>query len=153
MQDPRDDRLAAFADSVGALWVRLGGTATAGRIFGYLLTRDEPAGLVEIVHDLGVSKSGVSVATRQLEAGGALRRIHLRGSRRVAYEPVENLEPMIAAAFTRIGMVLDRLVEGERLLPAGPARDRIGHMSDLFLFISSECESMLARWRSDLRQP
>jgi len=133
--------------------VQFGGTATAGRVFGHLLTRDEPAGLDEIVRDLGVSKSGVSVATRQLEAGGVLRRIHQRGTRRIAFEPVENLEPMVAAAFTRIGMILDRLVEGERVLPPGPARDRMGHMTELFLFISSECESMLTRWRSDRRQP
>ncbi|TME15072.1 MAG: HTH domain-containing protein, partial [Chloroflexi bacterium] len=44
-----------------------------GRIHGLLLLSDEPISLDEIAAKLGVSKTGASVVTRDLERVGAAR--------------------------------------------------------------------------------
>lgn len=56
-----------------------------GQIYMLLYLSDEPQSLDDITEDLGVSKASVSIACRQLESWGALRKVWKRGDRKDYY--------------------------------------------------------------------
>ena len=56
-----------------------------GQIYMLLYLSDEPLGLDFLAEQLGVSKASVSIASRQLESWGAVRRIWKKGDRRDFY--------------------------------------------------------------------
>ncbi|MCL6560082.1 MAG: MarR family transcriptional regulator [Firmicutes bacterium] len=58
---------------------------TLGEIFGVLYMSQEPRTLGEIAENLGVTKGNVSVAIRNLERLGMVRRFFKRGDRRVFF--------------------------------------------------------------------
>jgi DNA-binding transcriptional regulator GbsR (MarR family) len=96
---------------------------------------------------LRVSKSGISVAARELERIGLIRRIGTRGSRRVLYEANEHLEPLFEATFTRIRQQLTGLKQAERLALRGRAKERLREMKELHEFWLREGDGINARWR------
>jgi len=61
-----DPRLEV-ADDIGRTYARYGLPTSVGRVFGLLLASNEPLSLDEIALTLGISKSGASVAARDLE--------------------------------------------------------------------------------------
>lgn len=56
-----------------------------GQIYALLFLSEEPQSLDALCEQLGVSKASVSIACRQLEAWGALRRVWKKGDRRDYY--------------------------------------------------------------------
>lgn len=84
------------AQMAGAVWelVEAGGRTAQSfglsRIFGqlYMLLymSPEPRSLDELASELGVSKASVSIASRKLEAWGAVRKVWVKGDRRDFYE-------------------------------------------------------------------
>lgn len=62
-----------------------------GQILLYLYLQDGERSTEEIAAELGVSKAAVSVATRQLETLGALRRAWKKGDRRRYYRTADNI--------------------------------------------------------------
>jgi DNA-binding transcriptional regulator GbsR (MarR family) len=144
------DRGAArqrFIDDFGQLLARYGVTLTLGRLFALLLISEDPLGLDELAAQLRVSKSGISVAARELERIGLIRRIGTCGSRRVLYEANEHLEPLFEATFTRIRQQLTGLKQAERLALRGRAKERLREMKDLHEFWLREGDGINARWR------
>jgi DNA-binding transcriptional regulator GbsR (MarR family) len=102
-----------------------------GRVFGYLLLQADPASLDQIAGQLGIAKSGASVATRQLVQLGLARGIGERGSRRLLYEALHNLEAIFAARNAQILDLLNRLRQGASAAPAGVSRTRLEEMADM----------------------
>ena len=89
----------AFLDAMAMLMAPWGWPRPVGRIYAYLLLREEPATLDEIAADLGMSKSNASVAARTLEHCGNARRQGEPGSRRIYYSvPAEFSGPFVAKA-------------------------------------------------------
>ena len=86
-----------FVDHMGQQMVGWNLPRTTGRVWAYLLMRGEAAALDEIVRDLDVAKSGASVSARQLVAFGLARSTGERGSRRVLFSAIDNMEAMFAA--------------------------------------------------------
>ena len=66
-----------------------------GQIYALLYLRNEPLSLDQIVEELEVSKASVSIACRQLQAFGAVRRTTLRGDRRDFYEAVQDFHGLL----------------------------------------------------------
>jgi DNA-binding transcriptional regulator GbsR (MarR family) len=62
-----------------------------GQIVVYLYLRDGGRSLDEIGADLGLSKAAVSVAARQLENLGVLRRSWKKGDRKAYYRTADNI--------------------------------------------------------------
>jgi len=147
--DPQfDEARRTFIEDFGQLFARYGLAPTFGRVFGLLLMSDQPLSLDNIAGQLRVSKSGVSVATRDLERLGVARRSGSPGSRRVLYEAADNMEPIFEAQFTRIRQSLAIIQRGTGLLPGERAGRRLDRMRELHQFWLEESQGILERWRA-----
>ncbi len=136
-----------FIDELGQFYARFGVTLTFGRVFALLLLCDAPVSLDEIAAQLGVSKTGVSVATRDLERAGLAKRRGTRGSRRILYEATDTMEPMFEAQFTRIRQSVPIYQRADATLAPGRAKERMARMLDLHEFWLRESEGIMDRWR------
>ena len=116
-----EDRRISIADDIGRVYARYGLAFSIGRVFGLLLASDVPLTLDEIAETLGISKSGASVAARDLERVGAVHRLGTPGSKRVLYEATESMESTFAGTFARIQDSLHAMNRAETRLTAGKA--------------------------------
>ena len=66
-----------------------------GQLYMFLYLSDEPRSLDDLVEGLGVSKASISIACRQLEQWGALRRSWRQGDRKDYYEAVSDISTLI----------------------------------------------------------
>ncbi len=137
-----------FVDDYAQLLARYGLALTVGRAFGLLLLSDDPLSLDEIAARLGVSKTGASVATRDLERLGLVRRLGTPGSRRLLYETDEDAGPIFEAQSARFRQQLVHLRRADLLLAEGRAKDRLRRMIELHEFWLDELGLILARWRA-----
>lgn len=116
-----------------------------GRIYGYLLLQSEPASLARVAAELGIAHSGVSVATRQLVQLGLARGTGQRGSKRLLYEALHNLDAIFAARTAMLVDLLARLRQGARVAPAGPGQRRLEEMADMVQEIYEELPALVRR--------
>jgi DNA-binding MarR family transcriptional regulator len=137
-----------FVDDLSQLFGRYGLALTVGRVLGLLLLSDDPLGLDDIAERLGVSKTGASVATRDLERVGVVRRLGTPGSRRVLYEMTDDVEPILAAQFVRVRHQLAQFQRADALLAPGPAKERLRELIALHEFWLGESEQIMDRWRA-----
>jgi predicted transcriptional regulator len=144
---------AQYIDSFGLLLETFGLPPATGRIFGYVLLRDEPASLDVMARDLEISKSSASVGARHLLDAGVVRRIPQRGSRRVLYEAVESFESLLETDFVRRAMLVEKFRQGVGLATRDRTRDRMLQLVDLFEFSLREGRETLERWRQRTRPP
>jgi predicted transcriptional regulator len=136
-----------FIDELAHMYARYGVSLTFGRLFGLLLVSERPLGLDDITELLNISKSGASVAARELERAGVVRRLATPGSRRIVYEATDDMEPMFTAQFARIHDALGVVARGESILPPGRAKRRMREVKDLHEFWLYETNAILERWR------
>lgn len=136
-----------FCDEFGQVFARYGLTLTFGRVFGLLLLSDDPLSLDEIAAWLNVSKSGTSVAARELERLGVARRLGTPGSRRIRYEANDDLEPVFEAQFARVRDQLGALQRADGLVARGRAKERLRQMKELHEFWLHESGGIMDRWR------
>lgn len=147
LADEREEQRHRFVDGVGSLLSRYGLAATLGRVFALLLISDGALSLDEIAAWLGASKSGTSVAARDLERLGLVRRHLTRGSRRILYEASDDMMPIFEAQFARIREQRRLLEAGETLVAPGRASERVRSMLELHDFWLSESAGIIERWR------
>jgi DNA-binding transcriptional regulator GbsR (MarR family) len=145
--DALNEERRRFIDDLGQLYARYGISVTFGRVLALLLLSDEPLSLDEIATDLEVSKSAVSVATRDLERVGVARRLGRPGSRRALYEAADDMVPTFQAQFTRVRQSLPIFQRAEQLVKQGRARRRMQELIELHEFWLAESEQMIDRWR------
>ncbi len=119
-----------FIDDMGQLMAGWGLPRNTGRIYAYLLLQRELATLDDIAADLGIAKSGASVAARQLAQLGLARAVGQPGSRRVLYEALYSIESIIAARAAQMNDLVARLRQGARVAPGGHGRQRLQAMAD-----------------------
>jgi len=118
-----------FVDDMGQHMVGWGLPRTTGRLYGLLLLQAEPVSLDQLSLHLEMAKSGVSVAMRQLLALGLARSGGRRGSRRLLYEALYDVESVLAARNAQMLNLIDRLHQGARAASAGAARQRLADMA------------------------
>ena len=123
---------SAVADEVRANLVELGGRTAqdlgfsriAGQILVFLYLKDGDCPLEQIEEELGLSKASVSIAARQLESMGLLKRCWRPGDRRSFYRTADNLgdvfrEGMVAVLRRKLdqagGDLLDALSKLEQV--------------------------------------
>jgi DNA-binding transcriptional regulator GbsR (MarR family) len=119
-----------FIEDMGRLMVGWGLPRTTGRVYGYLLLQRGPATLDDMAATLGIAKSGASVASRQLAQLGLARALGQAGSRRVLYEPLDNLGSIITARSAQMHALAATLRQGARAASGGPGRQRMQSMAD-----------------------
>lgn len=148
-----DEAQRRFIDDFGQMYARYGLALSFGRVFGLLLVSDEPISLDDIAATLGISKTGASVTTRELERAGVARRLGTRGSRRILYEATDDMDPIFAAMFARIRDSLATLQRAAPTLAEGRAKQRLRSMMALHEFWLRESASIMERWRSRRERP
>jgi DNA-binding GntR family transcriptional regulator len=150
--DQFDDARRRFVDDLGQLYARYGIAVTFGRVYGLLLLSEQPLSLDEIASQLGISKSSVSVATRDLERVGVARRLGQPGSRRVLYEASDDMGPTFQALFARIRLSLPVYERAAPLVKPGRARRRLQQIIELHEFWLAESDDIVNRWRRATRR-
>jgi DNA-binding transcriptional regulator GbsR (MarR family) len=125
-----DPEQHAFVEDMGQHMVGWGLSRNTGRVYAYLLLRAEPASLDEISAGVGIAKSGVSVVTRRLAQLGLCRAIAERGSRRVLYEALYNLEGIMAARNSSTTDLMRRLRQGAQAAGDGRGRELLTDMAE-----------------------
>lgn len=110
-----------FIEAGGHLTQALGVGRTLGQIYAYCYFSLRPQTLDDLTEALKISKGGASMAVRQLEQWGALRRVWVKGDRKVYYE-----------ASTLLGQILRRILS-----------DVIGHQMEEADRLLSEAENAL----------
>ena len=85
----------AFVQLWGSLGTFWGVSPTTARVFGWLLTRRQPAEAEEIMSGLDLSRGAVSMACRELRQWGLISPEKVAGSRRVVYRPETDLEKVV----------------------------------------------------------
>ncbi|HET6315932.1 MAG TPA: MarR family transcriptional regulator [Chloroflexota bacterium] len=145
--DASEHERQRFVDAIGAFFTRYGAAATVGRVFALLLTSDEPLSLDDIAARLGISKSGCSVAARDLERLGLIHRHVTRGTRRILYEAHDDMLSLFDAQFARIRQQRSLFAQGESLVHSARAKERLRRMLDLHDFWLEEIAGIVERWR------
>lgn len=141
-----------FVDHMGQQMVGWNLPRTTGRVWAYLLMRGEPAVLDDIARDLDVAKSGASVGARQLVAFGLARSTGERGSRRVLFSAIDNMEAMFAARSESARSLNRLLVDGARAASTSGARARLTDMaSGIEEILEREGAALAARSRKGKR--
>jgi predicted transcriptional regulator len=141
-----------FIEDLGQVMVSWGLSRTTGRVYALLLLRSSPASLDEIVDELDVAKSGVSVASRQLVTLGLARAAGARGSRRVFYEALLDPDAIMAARNAQTRIFADRLRQGARAAGPGVARRRMDEMAGIVEDLSAELPALIRRVRERRRK-
>ncbi|WP_162145908.1 GbsR/MarR family transcriptional regulator [Glycomyces tenuis] len=141
----------AFIEEAGLFFERLGLSRTAGGVMGYLLTADtEGADAPELCATLGVAKSSMSVALRQLEQAGLLERFRRFGHRRDRYRLTEDVFGRAfrakMAEFERFQQFAEQGLEAVGDDPA--RRKRLENMRDMYAFMAERFPRLLDEWES-----
>ena len=134
-----------LVEDMGQHMVAWGLPRTTGRIYAYLLLRPAPATLDEIARDLEVAKSGASVGTRQLVAFGLARTFGERGSRRLRYDALYDVQAIVAARAAQTIGLFDLLREASRVATSPSIKRQISNMT-------SALESMLTQFPELVRR-
>jgi DNA-binding transcriptional regulator GbsR (MarR family) len=140
-----DGRLQ-IAEDIGYLYGKYGLALSIGRVFGLLLASEGPLSLDEIAETLGISKSGASVAARDLERVGVVRRLGTPGSKRVLYEATDEMESTFTGTFARVRDSLNAMKRAESLLGPGRAKRRMKEMVEVHEFWLRESTGIIERW-------
>src|SRR2546429_1758555 len=143
----RVDSRLQIAEDIGHLYGKYGLALSIGRVFGLLLASEGPLSLDEIAETLGISKSGASVAARDLERVGVVRRLGTPGSKRVLYEATDEMEPTFTGPFARVRDSLSAMQRAESLLRPGRAKRRMKEMVEVHEFWLRESSGIIERWR------
>ena len=75
--------------SMGSFW---GISAGAARVYGWLLSKKEPATADEMMAGMSMSRGAVSMASRELRDWGLVRGGKVAGRRQIVYSPETDLE-------------------------------------------------------------
>ena len=140
-----------FVEDMGQHMVGWGLPRTTGRIYAYLLLRPEPADLDQITRDLHVAKSGASVSTRQLISFGMVRATGERGTRRLRYDALYDLDAIIAARTAQSLAFFERLKEGARIATAPAVRAKLRTMTGELETVFGDAPDFVARARRRTR--
>jgi len=84
-----------FVQLWGALGTFWGVPPTTARVFGWLMSRSEPADAQEIMAGLELSRGAVSMACRELREWKLIAPERIAGARRVVYRPETDLERVL----------------------------------------------------------
>jgi DNA-binding transcriptional regulator GbsR (MarR family) len=101
----------------------------AARLYGYLLLCPRPVSLDQITDDIGVSKSGASVAARLLESYTLARRHREPGTKRALYAVADDYEAMIHRQNRLLEALAAQLNAGAGIVTSKRAGARLGEMA------------------------
>ena len=136
-----------FLDAMGRHFEAEGVPRIGGRMFAFLLLREEPCSLDDIVEQLGVSKASVSTNARLLEAWALIQRVGRPGDRRDFYQvspdPARTLELQLA----RIRAYGTLLRQGVSAASKPEIAARLEAMAEFNEQSIAALEPLVSRWK------
>ena len=137
--------------SMGPFW---GVPPATARVYGWLLSKKDPATADEIVEGLGMSRGAVSMACRELRDWRLVHLERSEGTRQLAYRPETDLERAIrnivqARKRREWDPILDHLrawiprLAAEKSQEAAVFRERLSDIEALVAMADSMAESFL----------
>jgi DNA-binding transcriptional regulator GbsR (MarR family) len=121
-----------FIESAGHFTQSLGAGRVLGQIYAHIYFSKEPQSLDDLTRLLEISKGGASMAVRQLEQWGALRRVWVKGDRKDYYVATDEFGRIIRKAL--LEMIGRKMETSDGLLEDAQAllqeRTRNGKKSD-----------------------
>jgi len=121
-----------FIESAGHFTQSLGAGRVLGQIFAHIYFSKAPQSLDDLTRLLEISKGSSSMAVRQLEQWGALRRVWVKGDRKDYYEATDEFGRIIRKAL--LEMIGRKMETSDGLLEDAQAllqeRTRNGKKSD-----------------------
>ena len=109
-----------FVEAGGHATQTLGFGRLIGQIYLHAYLSPGPVTLDDLTRGLGISKGGASMAVRQLESWGALRRVWVKGDRKDYYEPLDDFGRIIRRAL--LDLVGRHMEDADRLLAEAEGR-------------------------------
>ena len=145
---------AAFVELWGAMGPFWGVPPATARVYGWLLSKKDPATADEIVEGLSMSRGAVSMACRELRDWGLVQLEHTPGTRQLAYRPETDLERAIRSIVqARKRREWDPILEhlrawipqlaAERSAEAAVFRERLKNIEALVATADAMAESFL----------
>lgn len=134
-------------EDMARLLVPWGVPPAAARLYGYLLLCPRPVSLDQITEDLGISKSGASVAARLLESYTLLRRHRETGTKRALYAVADDYEVMVQQQNRLLEALAAQLSTGAGIAASNEVRTRLNEMANFYRIIRSAMEDAIDRWR------
>src|SRR4026209_2243317 len=119
----------SFVDHMGQQMVGWNLPRTTGRVWAYLLMRGERAVLDGTPRRRDGAKGGARGGARQLVALGLARSTGERGSRRVLFSAIDNMEAMFAARSESARTLQRLLLEGARAASTTGTRATLNDMA------------------------
>lgn len=132
MISPEDEQLIK---ELATASIAMGMTPIEARIQGLLTISPEPLTLDQIGDLLKVSKSSVSVATRELERHGAALRFTESGTKRVRYGIAERSTGFLSAQVEFLGTIGNLLCRRAAASPRSATTARLQDMGTFYLHI------------------
>jgi len=113
-----------FIEASGHTTQSLGAGRVIGQIYAHMYFSPEPQTLDDLTQELGISKGSASMAVRQLEQWGALRRLWVKGDRKDYYEATDEFGKILRRVLLesigqRMEIADELLEEAEQLLQKG----------------------------------
>jgi HTH-type transcriptional regulator, glycine betaine synthesis regulator len=124
LQHTRDQ----LVESAGRLTQSTGLGRSLGQIFMHIYLHKEPQTLDDLTQALSISKGGASMAVRQLEQWGALKKRWVKGDRKDYYEATEDFGRMVRRAM--LDVVGRRIEETDRVLNEAVSSASSKHVLD-----------------------
>ncbi len=121
-----------FIETAGHFTQSLGAGRVLGQIFAHIYFSRDPQSLDDLTRKLEISKGSASMAVRQLEQWGALRRVWIKGDRKDYYVATDEFGRIIRKAL--LDMIGRKMETSDGLLEDSQAllqeRMRNGKKSD-----------------------
>ena len=140
-----------FVLHFGEMGSRWGINRTVGQIYALLFLSERPLNAEDIVEQLGLSRSNVSIGLKELRAWNLVRLTHLPEDRRDHFSTPEDLWEIVRILVSErkrreIDPTLSKLRELEMQKPSSPeevhAHNRIGELSRLIELLSDWYDDM-----------
>ena len=148
-----DSSTTQFVEQIAVLLETDGFPRVGGRLFGLLLTSEEPRSLDDLAEELGVTKASISVNVRMLEQKGIVERVGVPSDRRDYYRIADDIvERSMQQRIARIRQFQAALEAVIREAPKSPRRkgivaDRLKGMHDAFRYLLDSTNRALEEWR------
>ena len=132
-----------------------------GRIVGLLLFNQKPLSLDNIANDLHVTKGSVSTVARQLEEGGLIKKVWIKGDRKDYYEIVPDV--FSTSSEHNLKLLKDNLLIAQKYInflskmldsasheitqELGVYLDRITEMNEFYTLLVDMFEKFITEWK------
>lgn len=127
MTDNPDHIRQRFVEATGHATQTIGVGRITGQVFAHLYLSREPQTLDDLCDKLGISKGSASTVVRQLERWAALKRVWLKGDRKVYYQTTDEFGKVFRKALVEfVSRAMETtnglLTDAEEALAAKPPK-------------------------------